>query len=155
VESFRIKVLQGTVDDADEWLNRINKFEEPEEQLEALRAWIVDVSWEEVIKNNITDGLEQYLHMENGKFNFKNPSAVIEAGRSKAYVRLTDAMPRVNRSVGLWLVPNRKDTAETVDSITLVNTMYLFFTAHIIAATEKRSTPFTPSALQLLQFLIL
>lgn len=84
------------MDDAEEWLSRISEYEEPEEQLEALRAWIVDISWEKVIKKNITDGLETYLHMENGKFNFKSPSAVIEAGRPKAYVSLMSAQHGVD-----------------------------------------------------------
>jgi hypothetical protein len=88
--------LGGTVDDAAEWQGRIRKYDEPAEQLEALRAWIVDVSWEEVVKKNIVDGLERYLHMEDGEFDFKSPSAVIEAGRPKAYVSPISASHDVN-----------------------------------------------------------
>jgi hypothetical protein len=95
VESFRIKVLQRDVDDAEEWLECASQFQEPAEQLEALRQGIVQDRWAAVIKNNITDGLERYSHMENGEFNYKSPSAVIEAGRPKAYASLVDGSHNV------------------------------------------------------------
>jgi hypothetical protein len=84
------------VEDAEDWLECANRCREPVEQLEALRQGIVQDCWSDVIKNNITDGLEQYLHMENGKFDFKSPSAVVEAGRSKAYVSHAEESYDVN-----------------------------------------------------------
>jgi hypothetical protein len=78
--------LQGDVEAAEDWLECVNKYQGHVEQLEAIRQGIVQDCWSEAIKRNITDRLEQYLHMENGKFDYKSPLAVIEAGRSKAYV---------------------------------------------------------------------
>ncbi|KAH0563023.1 hypothetical protein GP486_002410 [Trichoglossum hirsutum] len=85
VENFRLRVLQGNVESVEEWLTCMNQFREPVDQLAALRQGIIQDAWSEVIKSNITDGLERYLHMENGEFDFKSPSAETEAGRSKAF----------------------------------------------------------------------
>jgi hypothetical protein len=91
VEDFRLKVLQGDVEDAQRWQKCAKRFTDPGGQLEALRQGLVQEFWQEIIESNITDGLERFPHMENGEFDFKSPSAAVEAGRSKAYV------PRVDR----------------------------------------------------------
>ena len=84
IEDFRLKVLRKDVEDADHWLDCIEEFIKPADQLEALRQGIVQDSWSTVIKSNITDDLERYPHMKNGGFDFKNPSAIIETSRPKA-----------------------------------------------------------------------
>jgi hypothetical protein len=61
----------------------MNKSRDPIDQLAELRQGLVQDWMEAVIKSKITDGLEQYPHMENGEFEYKNPSAVIEVGRPK------------------------------------------------------------------------
>ncbi|KAK3642956.1 hypothetical protein LTR56_010553 [Elasticomyces elasticus] len=49
-----------------------------------MRQGMVQDAWSEVIKSNISDGLERYPHTEKGEFDFKRPSAEIEPGRCKA-----------------------------------------------------------------------
>jgi hypothetical protein len=84
VENFRLKIMQGDVEEIDDWLNCMNRERDPVDQLAALRQGMVQDAWSNAILKNITDGLETYLHMENGEFNYKSPLAETETGRSKA-----------------------------------------------------------------------
>jgi len=83
VESFLPQVLDGYVDNAEDWQECVDEFADPVEQLEALRQGHVQDFMESIINGNITNDLERYLFMENGKFNYKLPSAKMEAGRPK------------------------------------------------------------------------
>lgn len=62
----------------------MNEYQEPKDQLEALRQGTVQDCWSAVIEKNVFDGLEQYVHMVNGKFDYKRVDGKIEVGRSKA-----------------------------------------------------------------------
>lgn len=84
VENFRLKIMQGDVEEIDDWLDCMNQERDPVDQLAALRQGMVQDAWSNAIIKNITDGLETYLHMENGEFNYKSPLAETETGRSKA-----------------------------------------------------------------------
>jgi hypothetical protein len=89
IVNFRNKVLQGEVEkDLQDWVECMSEYNEPEEQLEALRQGTVQDCWSAVIEKNVTDGLERYVHMVNGEFDFKRVDGTIEAGRSKASVLL-------------------------------------------------------------------
>jgi hypothetical protein len=74
--------------DANEWeeaIESMNGERNPEEQLEQLRMGIIDLTWEQVIRKNVTDPLETYKYMENGNFEFKAIPREMEAGRPKVY----------------------------------------------------------------------
>jgi hypothetical protein len=62
--------------------------ENPKEQLEELRMGIIELTWEQVIRKNVTDPLETYQYMENGEFEFKSIPREMEAGRPKVYACL-------------------------------------------------------------------
>ena len=49
------------------------------------RQGIVQDCWSAVIQKNVVDGLERYMHMVNGDFDYKRVGGQIEAGRSKVY----------------------------------------------------------------------
>jgi hypothetical protein len=79
--------------DADQWeeaIESMQKLRDPKEQLEDLRMGIIDLTWEQVIRKNVTDPLETYQYMEDGKFEFKAIPREMEAGRPKVYVSLFD-----------------------------------------------------------------
>lgn len=63
----------------------MSEYNDPDEQLEALRQGMVQDRWSELIEKNVSDGLDRYEFMANGKFDFKRILAQVEAGRSKAY----------------------------------------------------------------------
>ncbi|KAK3638553.1 hypothetical protein LTR56_013025 [Elasticomyces elasticus] len=50
-----------------------------------MRQGMVQDAWSEVVKSNISHGLERYPHMEKGESDFKRPSAEMESGRCRAY----------------------------------------------------------------------
>jgi len=90
VEAFRTKILQNEVD-ANEWeeaIESMQKVRDPKEQLEELRMGIIDLTWEQVIRKNVTEPLETHQYMEDGKFNFKAIPRELEAGRPKVYASL-------------------------------------------------------------------
>jgi hypothetical protein len=96
VEAFRTRILKNEANDK-EWeeaKQSMQKCEDPEEQLEALRMDIIDLAWEQVIKKSMTEPLETYQYTENGKFNFKAIPREMEAGRPKVYVSLYDVRLR-------------------------------------------------------------
>ena len=86
VEAFRLKVLQGDAEDQEDWLDCMGRHKDLVNQLAALRQGIVQEAWGEVIRHNLSDGLEQYQYVENGVFDYKMPLAETDPGRSKAYV---------------------------------------------------------------------
>ncbi|KAH8749168.1 hypothetical protein BGZ57DRAFT_959493 [Hyaloscypha finlandica] len=87
IVSFRDKVLSGDVEkDLQDWVGCMSDYNDPKEQLEALRQGTVQDCWSALIEKNVSDGLERYEHMVDGKFDFKGVDGKIEAGRSKAFV---------------------------------------------------------------------
>jgi hypothetical protein len=72
------------VDNLEEWQDCLDGYTDEGEQLEALRQGIIDDAWANIVEINISDGLDRYVYMERGKFNFKLPSAEIDSGRPKA-----------------------------------------------------------------------
>ncbi|KAH6721025.1 hypothetical protein BKA61DRAFT_150212 [Leptodontidium sp. MPI-SDFR-AT-0119] len=87
VVSFREKILRGEVEkDLQDWVECMSEYNDPDEQLEALRQGMVQDRWSELIEKNVSDGLDRYEFMANGKFDFKRILAQVEAGRSKAFV---------------------------------------------------------------------
>jgi DNA-binding FrmR family transcriptional regulator len=140
VESFRLRVLQGDVESVEEWLACMNEFREPVDQLAALRQGIIQDAWSEVIKSNITDGLERYLHMENAEFNFKSPSAETEVGRSKAYVLLIDDSDDSNLPSDSLLAQNPEATVKMGVLVTIASTMSRSSIAVIIVDMEDHIT---------------
>ena len=82
--------MQNEVD-ANEWeeaIQSMHRATDPKEQLEELRMGIIDLTWEQVIRKNVTDALETYQYMEDGEFNFKAIPREMEAGRAKVYATL-------------------------------------------------------------------
>jgi hypothetical protein len=78
-------VLRGDVErDLQDWLECMSEYNDPREQLEALRQGTVQDCWSAVIEKNVTDGLERYVHMVEGKFDYKRVDGETETGRSKA-----------------------------------------------------------------------
>lgn len=140
VESFRLRVLQGDVESVEEWLTCMNQFREPVDQLAALRQGIVQDAWSEVIKSNITDGLERYLHMENGEFDFKSPSAETEAGRSKAHVLLIDDSDNSNLPSDSLLAQNPEAMVKMGALVTVASTMSRSSITLTIVDMEDHST---------------
>lgn len=67
-----------------DWVECMSEYNDPKEQLEALRQGIVQDCWSTLIEKNISDDLERYEHMVDGKFDVKRVDGKIEAGRSKA-----------------------------------------------------------------------
>ncbi|KAK0113950.1 hypothetical protein ONS95_014195 [Cadophora gregata] len=87
VVNFRDKVLRGDVEkDLQDWVDCMSEYNDPRQQLEALRQGMIQDCWSEVIEKNVSDGLDRYEHMENGKFDFKRISAHTEVGRCKVFV---------------------------------------------------------------------
>ena len=140
VESFRLMVLQGDVESVEEWLTCMNQFRDPVDQLAALRQGIVQDAWSEVIKSNITDGLERYLHMEDGKFDFKSPLAETEAGRCKAYVPLIGDSDNFNQSSDSLLAQNHEAMVKTGALVTVAGITSRSSIALTIVDMEEHST---------------
>jgi hypothetical protein len=83
VEEFRLKILNGDEEDKS-WEKCATKFGNALEQIEALRQGIVQDAWSELIKAKISDVLERHPYTFKGEFDFKYPSAEVEAGRPRA-----------------------------------------------------------------------
>ena len=72
--------------DTNQWgeaIESMEKEDDPKEQLEELRMGIIDLTWEQVIRKNVTEPLETFKYMEGGEFNFKAIPREMEAGRPK------------------------------------------------------------------------
>jgi hypothetical protein len=72
----------------------MQKVKDPKEQLEELRMGVIDLTWEQVIRKNVTEPLETYLYTKDGEFNFKAIPREMEAGRPKVYASLYDLRRR-------------------------------------------------------------
>jgi hypothetical protein len=78
-------VLSGDVEkDLQDWVECMSEYNDPKEQLEALRQGTVQDCWSTLIEKSVSGDLERYEHMVDGKFDFKRVDGEIEAGRSKA-----------------------------------------------------------------------
>ena len=144
VEEFRLRVLQGNVDSVEEWLACMEEYRDPVDQLAALRQGMVQDAWSEVIKSNISDGLEQYPHMEKGEFDFKRPSAEIESGRCRAYGDLASSdYDNTNSMPGSQSAQRPTAMVKMAASVATVGTTSRCFTALIDLAMADYCTPYT------------
>lgn len=133
-------MLKGDVESVEEWLTCMSEFRDPVDQLAALRQGIVQDVWSECIKSNITDGLERYLHMEKGEFDFKSPLAETEAGRSKAYIPFIDGSSNSNLPSDSLLAPNPRVMVRMGASVTIASTTSRSSTAPTIVDMEEHAT---------------
>ncbi|KAF2007547.1 hypothetical protein P154DRAFT_614874 [Amniculicola lignicola CBS 123094] len=87
VVDLRKKIVHRTLEeDLEDWIECIQEYNDPKEQIEGLRQGIVQDCWSAMIQKNVVDGLERYIHMVNEKFDYKRVDGQIEVGRSKAFV---------------------------------------------------------------------
>jgi hypothetical protein len=69
--------------DRSDWEEYLEENPDPVELLEALRINVVYACWRAAIEKNISDPMDRFPYTTKGVFEYKAPSAVLEAGRAK------------------------------------------------------------------------
>ena len=82
-----------------DWNEYIDENPNSVDLLAAFRQRVIDNCWQAAVEKNISDPVDRFPYMSKGVFDFKAPSAVLDAGRAKAWVSLVTMLNQLTIEV--------------------------------------------------------